>query len=72
MAGLELGPQRRCTEFDGLKIVEDKWILRLEAFYGDSGLNKMEEFTAIARGNFPFFDKHEATLMKVKFMPLEI
>ena len=52
LAGHEPGPQCRCVECNGLKRVEDKWILRMGTFHGDSGLNARNEFTAVARGNY--------------------
>ena len=52
LAGHELRPQCRSIEFDRLKRVEDKWIMRMGTFYGDSRLNTRNEFTAIAKGNY--------------------
>ena len=51
-AGHEPGPQCRCVECNRLKRVEDKRILRMGTFHGDSGLNTRDEFTAVARGNY--------------------
>ena len=51
-AGHEPGPQCRCVECNGLKRVEDKWILRMGTFHGASGLNRRDELTAVARGNY--------------------
>ena len=52
LTGHEPGLQCMCIECNGLKRVEDKWILRMGTFYGDSGLNTRNEFTAVARGNY--------------------
>ena len=51
LAGHESGPQCRCTECGRLKNIEDKWILRMGSFFGDSGLNTRDEVKAIIRGN---------------------
>ena len=48
----EGGPQCRCTECGKLKRIEDKWIMRLGTFYGDSGLNSRDEIISSVRGNF--------------------
>ena len=52
LARHEVGPQCRCNEWNRLKTVEDKWILRMWIFYGDSGLNKRDEFIDVVRGNY--------------------
>ena len=39
----EKGPQCRCNECNSLKILEDKWILKLGSFYGETGLNSRDE-----------------------------
>ena len=51
-AGHVAGPQCRCKECNKLKRVEDKWILRLGTFHGDSGLNSRDEIVNAVRGNF--------------------
>ena len=50
-AGHEPGPQCRCAECSKLKQIEDKWILKMGTFYGESGLNTRDEITAAVRGN---------------------
>jgi predicted GIY-YIG superfamily endonuclease len=45
-AGRIVGPQCRCSQSKWLKRIEDKWIMRMETFFGNSGLNKN------VRGNF--------------------
>ena len=52
VAGHEPGPQCRCAECQKLKRTEDKWILRMGTFYGESGLNTRDELTAAVRGNY--------------------
>ena len=37
--GHQGGPKCRCSECQRLKNVEDKWICRMETFYGANGLN---------------------------------
>ena len=51
-AGHISGPQCRCTECNKLKRIEDKWILRLGTFHGESGLNARDEIVGAARTNF--------------------
>ena len=51
-AGHEPGPQCRCAECQRLKRIEDKWILRMGTFYGESGLNTRDELTTAVRGNY--------------------
>ena len=51
-AGHVNGPQCSCTECKKLKRIEDKWILRLGTFYGESGLNTRNEIISAVRGNF--------------------
>mgnify|MGYP003333658506 CR=1 FL=1 len=36
------GPKCRCSECEKLKVIEDKWILKLGTFY-DDGLNSRDE-----------------------------
>ena len=50
-AGHEKGAQCRCRECNSLKNVEDKWILQLGTFYGQSGLNTRDEIKSKSRGN---------------------
>ena len=40
------------AECQRLKRIEDKWILRMGTFYGDSGLNTRDELTTAVRGNY--------------------
>ena len=46
------GPQCRCNQCDRLKRIEDKWIMRMGTFFGDSGLNSRDEIVSNVRGNF--------------------
>ena len=52
VAGHEPGPQCRCAECMTLKRIEDKWIMRLGTFHGESGLNTRDEIVSAVRGNF--------------------
>ena len=51
-AGHQGGPKCRCEECLRLKNIEDKWICRLGAFHGPSGLNTRDEIKARSRVNF--------------------
>ena len=51
-AGHTGGPQCRCSQCDKLKRIEDKWIMRLGTFFGDSGLNVRDEIVTNVRVNF--------------------
>ena len=46
------GPQCSCAECTKLKRIEDKWILKLGTFHGESGLNTRNEIISAVRGNF--------------------
>ena len=37
------GPYCQCTECIHLKDLEDRWILKVGSFYGNSGLNSRDE-----------------------------
>ena len=50
-ANHEPGPKCRCLECNQLKLLEDKWIIKLGTFYGD-GLNSRNEIKSKARGNW--------------------
>ena len=50
-ANHEPGPSCRCSECGQLKLLEDKWIIRLGTFY-DHGLNSRNEIKSKARGNW--------------------
>ena len=45
------GPKCRCSECDKLKLLEDKWILKLGTFY-DHGLNSRDEVKSKSRYNW--------------------
>ena len=45
------GPKCRCLECENLKILEDKWILKLGTFY-DDGLNTRDEVKSKSRYNW--------------------
>ena len=47
----EAGPKCRCSKYNHLKILEDKWIIKLGSFYGD-GLNSRNEIKSKSRGNW--------------------
>ena len=51
-AGHQGGAKCRCAECIRLKSTEDKWICRLGAFHGPSGLNSRNEIKARSRVNF--------------------
>ena len=51
-AGHQGGAKCRCEECLRLKSTEDKWICRLGAFHGPSGLNSRDEIKARSRVNF--------------------
>ena len=51
-AGHKSGPQCQCQECDKLLRTENKWILRLGTFFGDSGLNSRDEIKSKVRGNY--------------------
>ena len=51
-AGHTGGPQCRCNQCDRLKRIEDKWIMRLGTFFGESGLNVRDEIVTNVRVNF--------------------
>ena len=51
-AGHVYGPQCSCAECKKLKRIEDKWILRLGTFHGESGLNRKNEIISAMKGNF--------------------
>ena len=51
-AGHQGGAKCRCGECVRLKNTEDKWICRLGAFHGPSGLNSRDEIKARSRVNF--------------------
>ena len=46
------GAKCRCKECNHLKDIEDRWILKLGTFYGDSGLNTRDEIKSKTRGNW--------------------
>ena len=50
-AGHVPGPKCRCLECEKLKIIEDKWILKLGTFYED-GLNTRDEVKGKSRYNW--------------------
>jgi hypothetical protein len=50
--GHQAGPQCKCTECLKLLRTENKWILRLGTFYGNSGLNTRDEVKSAVRGNY--------------------
>ena len=50
--GHEKGAQCRCRECNSLKNIEDRWILQLGTFYGQSGLNERDKIQSKSRGNF--------------------
>ena len=41
----QAGPGCRCSECNGLKRMEDKWILRMGTYHGETGLNDRDEIT---------------------------
>jgi len=45
------GPKCRCDECEKLKLIEDKWIMKLETFYED-GLNSRDEVKGKSRYNW--------------------
>ena len=45
------GPKCRCSECEKLKLIEDKWILKLGTFY-DDGLNSRDEVKAKSKYNW--------------------
>ena len=51
-AGHQVGAKCRCVECLRLKGIEDKWICRLGASHGPSGLNTRDEIKARSRVNF--------------------
>ena len=51
-AGHSAGPQCRCSQCNRLKRIEDKWIMRMGTFVGQSGLNSRDEIVTNVRGNF--------------------
>ena len=51
-AGHVAGPQCRCSQCAKLKRTEDKWIMRMGTFYGDSGLNSRDEIVTNVRVNY--------------------
>ena len=46
------GPQCKCGECMKLLRTENKWILRLGTFHGQSGLNTRDEVKSAVRGNY--------------------
>ena len=42
----------RCSECDRLRQLENKWILRLGTFYGESGLNERNILDSSVRVHF--------------------
>ena len=46
------GPKCRCAECIHLKDLEDRWILKMGTFYGDSGLNTRDEIKSKIRGHW--------------------
>jgi hypothetical protein len=50
--GHQPGPQCKCTECLKLLKTENKWILRLGTFFGNSGLNTRDEVKSAVRGNY--------------------
>ena len=46
------GAQCRCSECSNLKDLEDKWIMKISPFYGQSSLNTRDEIKAKTRFNF--------------------
>ena len=51
-AGHQGGAKCRCCQCEKLKDCEDKWICRLGAFHGPSGLNSRDEIKGRSRINF--------------------
>ena len=51
-AGHQPGPQCKCVECLKLLRTENKWILRLGTFHGQSGLNTRDEVKSAVRGNY--------------------
>ena len=51
-AGHEKGLKCRCQECSNLKDLEDKAILKLGTFYGESGLNERDEIVTKTRCNW--------------------
>ena len=51
-AGHVPGPKCRCIECNHLKNLEDRWILKMGTFYGDSGLNTRDEMKNKTRGHW--------------------
>ena len=45
------GPKCRCEECEKLKLIEDKWILKLGTFY-ENGLNTRDEVKGKSRYNW--------------------
>ena len=52
LAKHEKGPKCRCQECNNLKDLEDKNILKLGSFYGNSGLNERDEIVSKTRCNW--------------------
>ena len=48
----ERGAKCRCEECGRFKDLEDRHILKLGSFYGDSGLNSRDEIVSKTRGNW--------------------
>ena len=46
------GPKCRCTECGKLKDLEDRWILKVGSFYGNSGLNNRNEIKRKTRAQW--------------------
>ena len=51
-AGHQSGPKCQCQECGNLLKTENKWILRLGTFFGNSGLNTRDEIKSKVRGGY--------------------
>ena len=51
-SGHQSGPQCKCGECSKLLRTENKWILRLGTFHGQSGLNMRDEVKSAERGQY--------------------
>ena len=51
-SGHQSGPQCQCGECNKLLKTENKWILRLGTFFGNSGLNTRDEIKSKVRGGY--------------------
>ena len=46
------GPGCRCSECNGLKRMEDKWITRMGSYHSETGLNERDEITRNVRVSY--------------------